>query len=102
MISGVENPRTGNSRRHDLLEVLFLSLCASFRGAESCVDMAEFAEAKEEVLRGFLKLERGPPSHDTFSRKPDGMTVSSQRSAPRSPNAIALAALELPMEPGTL
>jgi predicted transposase YbfD/YdcC len=30
--------------------------------------MADFAEAKEDVLRGFLKLEGGPPSHDTFSR----------------------------------
>ncbi len=66
--SDVKDPRTGNARRHDLLEVLFISLCASLCGAESCVDMAEFAEAKEEVLRGFLKLEGGPPSHDTFSR----------------------------------
>ncbi len=45
-----------------------MSLCASLCGAESCVDMADFAAAKEEVLRGFLKLEGGPPSHDTFSR----------------------------------
>lgn len=66
--SEVVDPRTGNARRHDLWEVLFMSLCASLCGAESCVDMADFAAAKEEVLRGFLKLEGGPPSHDTFSR----------------------------------
>ena len=66
--SGVEDPRTGNAQRHDLLEVLFMSLCASLCGAESCVDMADFAEAKEDVMRGFLKLEGGAPSHDTFSR----------------------------------
>jgi hypothetical protein len=30
--------------------------------------MAEFAEDKGEFLRGFLNLEYGPPSHDTFSR----------------------------------
>ncbi len=30
--------------------------------------MADFAEAKEDVLREFLKLEGSPPSHDTFSR----------------------------------
>ena len=66
--SGVEDPRTGNAQRHDLLEVLFMSLCASLCGAESCVDMADFAEAKEDVLRGFLKLEGGAPNHDTFSR----------------------------------
>ena len=66
--SSVADPRTGNAQRHDLLEVLFISLCASLCGAESCVDMADFAEAKEDVLREFLKLESGPPSHDTFSR----------------------------------
>ena len=41
--SAVEDPRTGNARRHDLPEVLFLALCASLCGAESCVDMALFA-----------------------------------------------------------
>jgi predicted transposase YbfD/YdcC len=30
--------------------------------------MARFAAAKEPFLRGFLKLENGLPSHDTFSR----------------------------------
>lgn len=45
-----------------------MALCASLCGAETCVDMADFAEAKEEVLREFLTLEGGPPSHDTFSR----------------------------------
>lgn len=66
--SGVEDPRRGNARRHDLIEVLFLALCASLCGAESCVDMALFAEAKEGLLRRFLRLEGGVPSHDTFSR----------------------------------
>ncbi len=30
--------------------------------------MAAFAVTKEPFLRGFLKLENGLPSHDTFSR----------------------------------
>jgi len=66
--SGIEDPRTGNRRQHDLLEVLFIALGASLCGAESCVDMADFAAAKEDVLREFLRLPGGPPSHDTFSR----------------------------------
>jgi predicted transposase YbfD/YdcC len=65
---GVADPRSGNRLRHDLLEVLFIALGASLCGAESCVDMADFAEAKEDVLREFLTLPGGPPSHDTFSR----------------------------------
>lgn len=64
----LEDPRTGNATRHDLVELLFISLLACLCGAQSCVDMADFGEAKEDLLRGFLKLEHGPPSHDTFSR----------------------------------
>ena len=62
------DPRRPNARHHKLLDILAIAFCACLCGAESCVDMAEFATAKEEVLREFLDLENGPPSHDTFSR----------------------------------
>ena len=63
----VADPRAENAR-HDLLELLFIALAAVLCGAESCADMADFGEAKEEVLREVLRLEHGTPSHDTFSR----------------------------------
>jgi predicted transposase YbfD/YdcC len=62
------DPRTGNAQRHDLLEVLLIALAATLSGAETCVDMALFGQAKEAFLRRFLRLEGGIPSHDTFSR----------------------------------
>ena len=37
------DPRRGNARRHDLLDILTIALVASVCGAESCVDFAEFA-----------------------------------------------------------
>jgi predicted transposase YbfD/YdcC len=61
------DPRAANAR-HDLLEVLVIALAATLCGAESCSDMADFGEAKKELLRVFLRLEHGVPSHDTFSR----------------------------------
>jgi len=61
------DPRADNAR-HDLLEVLFIALAATLCGAESCSDMADFGESKEELLRLVLRLEHGIPSHDTFSR----------------------------------
>jgi predicted transposase YbfD/YdcC len=61
------DPRADNAR-HDLLEVLFIALVATLCGAESCSDMADFGQSKEELLRLFLRLEHGIPSHDTFSR----------------------------------
>lgn len=64
----MEDPRRGNAGRHDLLEILMIALCAVLCGGQTAVDMAEFGRAKEGFLRRFLKLERGIPSHDTFSR----------------------------------
>lgn len=64
----LDDPRTGNATRHDLLELLTIAITASICGAESCVDFADFAEARESLFRRFLRLENGLPSHDTFSR----------------------------------
>ena len=64
----IPDPRRGNAQRHDLLDILAIALVASICGAESCVDFAEFAEDREPLLREFLSLENGLPSHDTFSR----------------------------------
>src|SRR5947207_11622760 len=61
------DPRAANAR-HDLLEVLFIALAAVLCGADSCSDMADFGRSKEGLLRLFLRLEHGIPSHDTFSR----------------------------------
>jgi predicted transposase YbfD/YdcC len=61
------DPRASNAR-HDLPEILVIALAAVLCGAESCADMAEFGQAKEGLLRLFLRLEHGIPSHDTFSR----------------------------------
>lgn len=64
----LEDPRTGNAGRHDLLEMLMIALCTVLSGGQTAVDMAIFGREKEPFLREFLELEHGPPSHDTFSR----------------------------------
>jgi predicted transposase YbfD/YdcC len=81
---GLEDPRSGNAGLHDFYELLLIALCAVLCGGQGALDMAVFAEAKEPFLRGFLKLENGLPSHDTFSRlfrnlDPDQFRDSFQR-----------------------
>jgi predicted transposase YbfD/YdcC len=66
--AGLEDPRTGNAKRHLLLEILLIALCAVLSGGESCADMALFGQVKQAFLRQFLSLPHGVPSHDTFSR----------------------------------
>jgi hypothetical protein len=65
---GLKDPRTGNAGLHDLHELLVIALCTVLSGGQGATHMAAFAVAKEPFLRGFLKLENGVPSHDTFSR----------------------------------
>ena len=65
---GLDDPRTGNAGLHDFHELLLIALCTVLCGGQGATEMARFARAKEGFLRGFLKLEHGLPSHDTFSR----------------------------------
>ena len=62
------DPRPSGSRRHDLLDVMMIALCTILSGGRTAVDMAVFAEAKQDFLGKFLQLRNGIPSHDTFSR----------------------------------
>jgi predicted transposase YbfD/YdcC len=63
----VRDPRDMNAR-HEVGTILFLALAATLCGAKSCVDMAEFVEAREAELSAIVDLPHGAPSHDTFSR----------------------------------
>lgn len=68
-LSEIGDPRRpGYAHRHDLVEILVISVCAMFSEVEGFEDIADWARVKEPWLRRFLKLKNGIPSHDTFSR----------------------------------
>ena len=64
---GMPDPR-GDNRRHKMLDIIFIVVCASVCGAEKWEDIEAFARAKEQWLRRYLELPHGIPSHDTISR----------------------------------
>ena len=66
--TGLADPRTGPAQRHDLREMILMALCAVLCGADTWVDVAEWAEDNESWLRRYLVLAHGTPSHDTFGR----------------------------------
>jgi predicted transposase YbfD/YdcC len=68
VFEALDDPRTGNAKRHLLLEILLIALCTLLSGGASCADMALFGRAKQAFLAEFLTLPHGVPSHDTFSR----------------------------------
>ena len=63
----VPDPRDFTSR-YPLPEMLFIALAAVLCGAQNCTEMALFARNRLDLLRQFIPLEHGAPSHDTFSR----------------------------------
>jgi predicted transposase YbfD/YdcC len=67
VLGEVPDPRGYNSQ-HALTDVLFVALAAVLCGAVHCTEMAMFAETRLALLRQFVPLARGAPSHDTFTR----------------------------------
>lgn len=62
------DPRIDRTKRHKLLDILVIAICAVICGADDWVAVALFGEAKQVWLRTFLELPNGIPSHDTFNR----------------------------------
>ncbi len=67
-LSEIRDPRIDRNKKHDLAEMLFVAVCAAINGAEGWSDIVEFAEAKAEWLRRFVRLDNGIPVDDTFAR----------------------------------
>ena len=64
----LEDPRRGRAKRHELLDIIVITLCAVICGADNWVEIEEFGKAKREWFERFLRLPNGIPSHDTFGR----------------------------------
>lgn len=62
------DPRMERTRRHSLLNVLILAVCATLGNADGWADIERFSKAKLDFFRTFLDLPNGVPSHDTFGR----------------------------------
>lgn len=65
----IEDPRKDtHNRRHELMDILIITILGCICGADGFIEVCEFAEAKYDWLKTFLKLPNGIPSHDTFGR----------------------------------
>src|SRR5262249_37443424 len=62
------DPRLNRSKRHSLLNIIILAVCATLGNANGWADIERFGKAKFDFFRTFLDLPNGIPSHDTFGR----------------------------------
>lgn len=64
----LEDPRIDRTKRHKLIDIIVITICAVICGADGWVDIAEVGKAKHDWFKKFLELPNGIPSHDTFGR----------------------------------
>ena len=66
--SELDDPRAARGKRHALLDIITITICAVICGADGWADVELFGKCKYGWLKRFLKLSNGIPSHDTFGR----------------------------------
>jgi hypothetical protein len=66
--STLKDPRIERHKKHHLVDILVLAICAVLSGAEGWEAIEEYGHAKLEWLRRFIPLENGVPTHDTIAR----------------------------------
>ena len=64
----LRDPRIDRQKRHHLIDIISISICAALCGAEGWTDVEAFGKAKKDWFETFLELPNGIPSHDTFGR----------------------------------
>ena len=67
-LSSVVDFRIDRRKKFPLFEILMIAVCAMIDGARGPTDFERFGKAKLRLLRKFLPLRNGIPSHDTFRR----------------------------------
>lgn len=66
--SRLQDPRRNHLKKHRLIDIISIALCAVICGANDWPQVATFARERRAWLQTFLGLPNGIPSHDTFER----------------------------------
>ena len=64
--SKITDPRINRCKRHSLVNILTISICAIICGCDDFSAIAEYGKSKKDWFKQFLDLSHGIPSHDTF------------------------------------
>ena len=67
IFEALEDPRTGNNRKHYFGEVMFISVTAMLCGMNSFSEIVEFAELQISWFKKWISLPNGIPTQQTFS-----------------------------------
>ena len=48
-----EDPRSDHTRRHKLIDIMTIAICGVICVADSCVELEQLGNSKDEWLKGF-------------------------------------------------
>src|SRR5437588_2899301 len=66
--SSITDPRIDRTKRHKLIDILVIAICATICGADGWEEFELFGQSKLEWFKSFLELPNDIPSDDTFRR----------------------------------
>ena len=70
-VQQIPDPRVQRTRRHELIDLLAIALCATVAGADNWIETVEFAQAHQAWLQRFcacpVALPRTTPSRGSFA-----------------------------------
>ncbi|MDP2902150.1 MAG: ISAs1 family transposase [Methylovulum sp.] len=66
--ASLEDPRIDQHKRHHLIGIIILTICAAISGAEGWEAIGTFGKGKQVWLRKWIALENGIPSHGCIAR----------------------------------
>jgi predicted transposase YbfD/YdcC len=66
--SRLRDRRRNHRKRHLLIDIIVIALCATICGANDWQQIVTFAQRRHDWLKNYLALPNGIPSHDTFER----------------------------------
>lgn len=72
--SGLHDYRIERHKKHQMIDIIVLTICAVISGAEGWKDIVEFGDSKLDWLRKFVPLEHGIPADDTVARIISGLS----------------------------
>lgn len=68
VFSQIKDFRVDRTKRHELIDIITIGVCATIAGAEGFNKIADWARGRIRWLDRFLSLPNGIPPHDTIRR----------------------------------